>query len=71
MKGNEDNIYISIYNGKIIFGFFSPAYNRCVCGEGGGGSILGFYNKTIYLDLKLATNHNFLFLSGLFVYFRF
>ena len=36
MKGNEDNIYISIYIGKIIFVFFSPAYNRRVCVGGGG-----------------------------------
>ena len=67
MKGNEDNIYISIYIGKIIFVFFPQLAIR----GGGVDSILGFYNKMIYLDLKLATNHNFLFLFGLFVYFRF
>ena len=51
MKGNEDNIYISIYIGKIIFVFFP----QLTIGWGGGGYRFWGYGHNQFSPYILVT----------------
>ena len=50
MKGNEDNIYISIYIGKIIFVFFPQLTFR----RGGGGFDFGVLQQDDIFRFKAS-----------------